>query len=120
LHLEVFQKLFEDRIEKSEWNNLVNSSKKYAEIDIFPRDLKQLEDANPDTNELDALEIAMNSEKNAIDYYGDIKEKTKEENIRQIINEIIKQEKNHYSILQEEFDHLSKTGYWYELDFLGG
>ena len=120
LHLEVFQKLFEDRIEKSEWNNLVNSSKKYAEIDIFPQDLKQLEGANPDTNELDALEIAMDSEKNAIDYYGDIKEKTKEENIRQIINEIIKQEKNHYSILQEEFDHLSKTGYWYELDFLGG
>jgi len=120
LHLEVFQKLFEDKIEKSEWNNLVNSSKKYAEIDIFPQDLKQLEGANPDTNELDALEIAMDSEKNAIDYYGDIKEKTKEENIRQIINEIIEQEKNHYSILQEEFDHLSKTGYWYELDFLGG
>jgi len=120
LHLEVFQKLFEDKIEKSEWNNLVNSSKKYAEIDIFPQDLKQLEGANPDTNELDALEIAMDSEKNAIDYYGGIKEKTKEENIRQIINEIIEQEKNHYSILQEEFDHLSKTGYWYELDFLGG
>ena len=120
LHLEVFQKLFEDKIEKSEWNNLINSSKKYAEIDIFPQDLKQLEGANPDTNELDALEIAMDSEKNAIDYYGDIKEKTKEENIRQIINEIIEQEKNHYSILQEEFDHLSKTGYWYELDFLGG
>jgi len=120
LHLEVFQKLFEDKIEKSEWNNLVNSSKKYAEIDIFPQDLKQLEGANPDTNELDALEMAMDSEKNAIDYYGDIKEKTKEENIRQIINEIIEQEKNHYSILQEEFDHLSKTGYWYELDFLGG
>ncbi len=120
LHLEVFQKLFEDKIEKSEWNNLVNSSKKYAEIDIFPQDLKQLEGANPDTNELDALEIAMDSEKNAIDYYGDIKEKSKEEIIRQIFNEIFEQEKNHYSILQEEFDHLSKTGYWYELDFLGG
>ena len=120
LHLEVFQKLFQDRIEKTEWDNLVNSSKKYAEIDIFPKDLKQIEGANPDTNELDALEMAMNSEKEAIDYYGEIKEKTKEESIRQIINEIIEQEKNHYSILQEEFDYLSKTGYWFELDFLGG
>ena len=75
---------------------------------------------HPDTNELDALEFAMNSEMKAIDYYSEIKEKTKDENIRQIINEIIEQEKNHYSIFQEEFDYLGKTGYWYELDFLGG
>ena len=120
LHLEVFQKLFEDEIEKSEWENLVNSSKKYVDIDIFPKDLKQIEGVNPDTNELDAIKIAMDSEKDAIEYYGEIKEKTKEEDIRQIINEIIEQEKNHYSILQDEFDYLSKTGYWYELDFLGG
>lgn len=120
LHLEVFQKLFEDRINKSEWNNLVNSSKKYADIDIFPKDLQQIEGANPDTNELDAIKIAMDSEKDAIEYYGKIKEKTKEEDIKRIINEIIEQEKNHYSILQEEFEHLTKTGYWYELDFLGG
>jgi rubrerythrin len=120
LHLEVFQKMFQDKIEKSEWDNLVNSSKKYADIDVFPKDLKQIEGANPDTNELDALEFAMNSEMKAIDYYSEIKDKTKDENIRQIINEIIEQEKNHYSILQEEFDYLGKTGYWYEFDFLGG
>ena len=120
LHLEVFQKLFEDRIEKSEWDDLVNSSKKYTEIDIFPKDLKQIEGANPDANELDAIHIAMDSEKNAIDYYGKIKEKINDEEIKKIIDEIIEQEKNHYSILQEEFDHLSKTGYWFELDFLGG
>jgi rubrerythrin len=120
LHLEVFQKLFEDRIEKSEWEDLVNSSKKYTEIDVFPKDLKQIEGANPDANELDAIHIAMDSEKNAIDYYGKINEKINEKEIKKIINEIIEQEKNHYSILQEEFDHLSKTGYWYELDFLGG
>lgn len=120
LHLEVFQKMFQDKIEKSEWDNLVNSSKKYAEIDVFPKDLKQIEGANPDTNELDALEFAMNSEMKAIDYYSEIKDKTNDENIRQIINEIIEQEKNHYSILQEEFDYLGKTGYWYEFDFLGG
>jgi rubrerythrin len=120
LHLEVFQKLFEDRIKKSEWNNLVNSSKKYADIDIFPKDLQQIEGANPDTNELDAIKIAMDSEKDAIEYYIKIKEKTNEDDIKRIINEIIEQEKNHYSILQEEFEHLTKTGYWYELDFLGG
>jgi rubrerythrin len=120
LHLEIFQKLFEDRIKKSEWDTLVNSSKKYTDIDIFPKDLQQIEGANPNTNELDAIKIAMDSEKDAIEYYGKINDKTKEDDIKQIINEIIEQEKNHYSILQEEFEHLTKTGYWYELDFLGG
>ncbi len=120
LHLEIFQKLFENEIEKSEWENLVNTSKKYADIDVFPKDLKKIEGVNPDINELDAIGIAMNSEKEAIDYYGKIKENTVEEDIRQIIGEIINQEKNHYLLLEEEFDHLSKTGYWYELDFLGG
>ena len=79
-----------------------------------------MEGVNPDINELDAIGIAMNSEKEAIDYYGEIKENTVEENIRKVINEIINQEKNHYLLLEEEYDHLSKTGYWYELDFLGG
>ena len=120
LHLEVFQKLFQDKIEKTEWDNLVNSSKKYAEINIFPKDLKQMEGANPDTNELDALNFAMNSEKEAIDYYTKIKEDTQDEEVKKIIDEIIEQEKSHYMILQEEFNHLSATGYWYELDFLGG
>ena len=120
LHLEVFQKLFKDKIGKSEWDNLVNSSKKYADINIFPKDLEKIEGANPDTNELDAIRIAMNSEKEAIDYYNGIKDKINDAEVRKIINEIIEQEKNHYSILQEEFEHLTKTGYWYELDFLGG
>ena len=37
-----------------------------------------------------------------------------------IINEIIQQEKNHYKILESEFDHLNKTGFWFEFDYLGG
>jgi hypothetical protein len=39
--------------------------------------------------------------------------------MRNIINEIIEQEKNHYLILEQEFDHLDKTGYWFDMDYLG-
>jgi rubrerythrin len=119
LHLEVFQKLFNDQIGSAEWNNLVESSKKYATPSVFPKDLKEISGASPDTNELDALHIAMDSEKKAIDYYSEIREKTQDENVIKIINEIIEQEKNHYLLLEGEFAHLSKTGYWYELDYLG-
>ena len=41
-------------------------------------------------------------------------------NLIEIIDIIIEQEKNHYFLLEQEFNHLSTTGYWYELDYLGG
>ena len=119
LHLEVFQKIFEDKVGKTEWNNLVNSSKKYANIPVFPKDLKAVEGANPDMDELDALRIAMDSEKEAIDYYNQINQKSTNNDLKDIINEIIEQEKNHYLLLEQEFDHLDKTGYWYDMDYLG-
>ena len=72
VHLDVFKKLFDDTIGNKEWENLVFSSKKYADIPIFPKDLKSIEGASPNTNDLDALRIAMDAEKEAIDYYSEM------------------------------------------------
>jgi rubrerythrin len=119
LHLEVFQKLFDKKIGKTEWYGLVNTSKKYADIPIFPKDLQKVEGANPDTNEIDALRIAMDSEQRAIDYYTKIREKSSDDKVNEILVEIINQEKNHYQILEGEFHHINSTGYWFELDYLG-
>ena len=84
VHLDIFQKLFKDKIGKEEWNDLVKSSKKYAEISIFPKDLKTLEGANPDSNELDALRIGMDSEYEAIEYYNKLRENSKDEEVKDI------------------------------------
>ena len=119
LHLEVFKKLFEEQVGNDEWNDLVNASAKYADIPIFPKDLKKIEGANPETNEIDALRIAMDSEQRAIEWYSQIKGKISGEKVNEILNEIIKQEKNHYNILEGEFHHINSTGYWFELDYLG-
>jgi rubrerythrin len=119
LHLEVFQKLFDEKVGKDEWYNLVNTSSKYTNIDIFPKDLQKIEGSNPDTNEIDALRIAMNSEQKAIDYYSKIQENISDEEVSKILDEIINQEKSHYNILEGEFHHINSTGYWFELDYLG-
>jgi rubrerythrin len=119
LHLEVFKKLFNEKVGKTEWYDLVNTSKKYVDIPIFPKDLQKIEGANPDTNEIDALRIAMDSELKAIEYYTKIKRNTMDEETNKIIEEIINQEKNHYNILEGEFHHINSTGYWFELDYLG-
>jgi len=119
LHLEVFEKLFDEKVGKDEWYDLVNTSNKYADIQIFPKDLKQIEGANPDINEIDALRIAMDSEQRAIEYYTKIREKSSDGEVNKIIDEIINQEKNHYFILEGEFHHINSTGYWFDLDYLG-
>jgi len=119
LHLEVFEKLFNEKVGKDEWYDLVNTSKKYVDISIFPKDLEKIEGANPDTSEIDALRIAMDSEQRAIEYYTKIREKSSDDQLNKIIDEIINQEKNHYNILEGEFHHINSTGYWFELDYLG-
>lgn len=119
MHLDIFEKMFEETVGSSEWKDLLISSKKYAKISVFPKDLTEIEGDNPNTSELDAIRIAMDSEKEAIDYYIKIKEKMTDSEVIKVINEIIEQEKNHYSLLEGEFNHINSTGYWFELDYLG-
>jgi rubrerythrin len=119
-HLDVFENIFEKRLHEKHFSDLVNTNKKYETVPIFPKDLKEKEGANPNVNELDALRIAMDSEKKAIDYYTKILQATRNPDIKKIIEMIIEQEKKHYLILEGEFSHISSTGYWYELDYLGG
>jgi rubrerythrin len=119
LHLEVFQKIFDKNVGKDEWFELVNTSKKYADIQIFPKDLQKIEGANPDTNEIDALRIAIDSEKRAVEYYSKIRKHVTDDKVKKVIDEIIAQEKNHYQILEGEFHHINSTGYWFDLDYLG-
>jgi len=119
LHLEVFKNLFEEKLGQDEWNKLVNSGLKYADIQVFPKDLKKVEGANPDTNEIDAIRMAMDSEKRAIDFYAKIKQSITDNEIKEIIDEIIRQEQSHYTVLEGEFYHITSTGYWFELDYLG-
>ena len=120
VHLETFKKMFEDKVTAGEFDALSNSSRKYAEQPVFPKDLKAVEGASADTNELDALHIAMDAEKDAIEFYGKMRDDCDDDEFCRIIDEIIQQEKNHYLILQGEFDHLGSQGYWFGLDVLGG
>ena len=116
VHLETFKKMFEDRVGKEELEELVRSSNKYTQLPIFPKDVKSVEGVNADTDELDALNVAMSAEKDAIDHYGKILDQTTDDEVRKILEQIIDQERNHYRILEGEFSHLNSTGFWYELE----
>jgi len=119
MHIQVFSKIFEEAIGKEEWDALVRSSMKYTNIPIFPKDLNEVAGASPDTNDVDAVSIGIDSEKKAIDYYNDIKSQTEDEKIREVLDKIIEQEQSHLLILEGEFQYLSSWGSWHEYTPLG-
>ena len=119
VHLDTFKKIFQGEINAVEWETLVKSNMKYGNLSIFPKDLKAMKNANPNSDEMDALRMGMDSEKEAIDYYTSLMNSIPDAKIKKIIIEIIDQEKNHYRILQQEFSHLSSTGLWYSIDSRG-
>lgn len=119
VHLDTFQKIFQGKIDAVEWETLVQSNTKYGNVSIFPKDLKTMQNANPNSDELDALRMGMDSENEAIDYYTSILNSAPDVEVKEILDEIINQEKNHYLVLQQEFYHLSSTGLWYDIDSRG-
>lgn len=111
LHLRTFEKIFEEQVGAVEWDSLVRSSNKYANLPIFPKDLTGVGGLTADSDELDALQFGMNSEKEAIEYYTGILDMTADPEVKKIFGEIIEQEKSHFMILEEEFHHLKKAGF---------
>ena len=53
VHLETFKKMFEEVLGADEFQTLADRSKKYADLPVFPKDLKTAEGISPDNNELD-------------------------------------------------------------------
>ncbi|MFH1102061.1 MAG: ferritin family protein [Methanobacteriota archaeon] len=116
VHLDTFQRIFQGKIDSVEWETLVQSNSKYSNLTLFPKDLKTMKNPNLNSNEIDALRMGMDSEKEAIEYYTTIVRDTSDSEVKEILTEIINQEKNHYLLLQQEFTHISSTGLWYDPD----
>jgi rubrerythrin len=115
VHLMTFHKMFEDQIGNEELEAVEKTGKKYETPPVFPKDLEAVEGSNADVDELAALEIAMKSEQDAIDFYGKMRDETEDENVKKIIDLIIGQEKSHYLILSEELSYMNTMGDWYDL-----
>lgn len=119
VHLKTFQKMFEGDMAVEEYKAVEHTATKYKNLPVFPKDLKSAEGASPDTNETDALTMAMDSEKKAIDFYKGIRDGLDDRDAVHVVDMIIEQEKNHYLLLSEELEHMNATGYYYDVGPLG-
>ena len=74
---------------------------------------KELERQKADTDELMAIEMAMELEKKGYDYYVEISENSENEEIRNLFKILASEENQHYEILQNSHTFLSDTGNWF-------
>jgi rubrerythrin len=63
---------------------------------------------------LSALQVALNLEKRAIDFYGEQEKKSKDEIAQKMWKRLREIEESHYQLIQAEIDTLTKTGFWFD------
>jgi len=65
------------------------------------------------TDDLEAFRIAMEMEKQGIDFYTKVKEEVKTEKEKKLFDRLIYEEQQHYKIFSETYTFLKDTGNWF-------
>jgi len=76
---------------------------------------KDLLEGEKGLSDLDALGVALDLERNSMNYYHELGEKTTEQQVRQLAEKLSKWEQNHYDVIQAEMDHITKTGFYFDM-----
>lgn len=87
-----------------------------SEVEKLRPNLKQVEARKRSTegmNELDALRIALDQEKTAIELYKRQAETLADEKAREMYRKLAAMEEAHYDVLQAQIDHIEGTGFWF-------
>jgi rubrerythrin len=72
-----------------------------------------LERQKADTDELMAIEIAMELEKQGYDYYVEVAGDSENEEIKKLFEILAGEENQHYTMLQNSHTYLTDTGNWF-------
>lgn len=87
---------------------LVESKKLFKEMEDFNLEIKDL------PSQLDSFRLALEMEKKSIDAYEKILLETEDQKAKELFEFLIKQEQDHYEIIQNLVTHLRKAEEWVE------
>ena len=115
-HLKVFSDIFTQMVGE-DWKKHVGDVKPRHEAPMIDALKKKVTDAGKEerASELEAISIGMDLERNAIDFFCNAAQRTKDEKARDIFNKIADEERLHYDLLQAQYDYLSNSGYWFDI-----
>jgi len=113
LHLLTFERMLDAAAELGQWREWLQDFPGHPPLPVFGEKAQEsIRKAGID--ELQALRVAMQQEREAIDYYGRVAAGTEDEAVTGIFAFVREQEVYHYDLLQAEYDSITQTGFWFD------
>jgi rubrerythrin len=115
-HLTIFSDMF-TKLVGEEWKTHVGDFKSPDKAPLIEALVKKIASAGKEAraSELEAISIAMDLERNAIEFFNGAAQKTSDAKAREVFNKIADEERLHYDLLQAQYDYLSNSGYWFDV-----
>jgi rubrerythrin len=108
-HLEMLSQIFKDiNIQVEELNPMKNIK---TIFESMKDDMMKRVEATKD--ELDAFKIAMQMEKEGVEFYKKAESEAQTEKERSLFKRLVKEEQQHYDIFANTYFFLSDTGSWF-------
>ena len=114
LHLKVFEKVFGDVSRGVAWKDAVKSVEPEVYVPYFDEARKNFEPKDLNL-ELDFLKKALELERKAMAFFDQAAADAEDSEAREIFKKIREQEQLHYDLIQAEIDHLSGSGFWFDV-----
>lgn len=113
IHLATFKRMLDSQNLAADWRNLIQHYPAKPQLPLFDEKAKKsLRPAT--TDELQALRLAMQQEREAMKFFGSIAENSDQEAVNNIFSFVREQEVYHHDLLQAEYDAILKTGFWFD------
>ncbi len=115
-HLKVFSDIFTELV-GGDWKKHMGDLKKQTKAPMIEALQKKVESAGKESraSELEAISVAMDLERNAIEFFCNAAKKTTDEKARDVFNRIADEERLHFDLLQAQHDYLTNSGYWFDV-----
>jgi rubrerythrin len=117
-HLRLFEDARQSLLERGNWLSpeevAAISPKRLDRPPIFPTgdEIKVIEVPK---RELVALQRGIQAEKDSIAFYSQERDKADDPDAMAMYAYLVEQEEGHYTILQGEYDYLTRTGFWFDI-----
>lgn len=83
-----------------------------AGLAIFPRESELTIRLKKNQTDLNAVNIAIESEERAVEFYGNLLKQAQNPQERVVLTKLLEMEKGHLKLLRWESESLVKTGFW--------
>ena len=117
-HLKLFETVRESLLKEGHWLSpeqvTAMSPGEFNHPPVFPTGAQAKATEIP-KRELDALQRGIQAEKDSIAFYSQEKAKSDDQDATAMYAYLIEQEEGHRIILQGEYDYLTRTGFWFDV-----